>query len=150
MLAFIARNRNTIVKDESAPISTEDIAKEVERVARAYRATQRSQSRFRIRPYLEAVYRLYRRWEAKSEVKRCVRTAASLVDFRIRHGAHPLKTLIDLTTTEPDPKQRSRWAAALRFAATRNVHPDLLLDFLRRSGGVAALARQGAASGKWD
>jgi hypothetical protein len=145
---FNQRNRATT--EAAAPISDDDSAKELARVARTYRAAQRSRSRFRIRTYLKEVYRLYRHWNEDGEVKWVVRQAASLSGFRIRHGAHPLKVLIDLTSTEPDPKQRSRWAMAMRYADVQSVHPEALGSFIERHGGVAAVARLGAASRRWD
>jgi hypothetical protein len=150
MFSWTARGRSHRNTDEATPISDRDIARDLARVARAYRVAKRSQSRFRIRAYLKEVYRLYRRWERKGNLAGRVQTAASLADFDIRQGSHSLKTLIDLTSTEADPKQRSRWAAALRCAASRNVHPALLLDFVQRTGGVAALARLDASSRRWD
>jgi hypothetical protein len=147
---FNPRNGRSRTTESPAPITDDDIAKELERAARAYRLSQRSRSRFRIRTYLKDVYRLYRRWNENGEVKRLVRTAVSLSDFHIRHGAHPLKVLIDLTCTEPDPKQRSRWAAALRYADVQSVHPEALRSFIERHGGIAAVARLGAKSRRWD
>lgn len=107
----------------------------------ADKAAWASRRRFGHRRYLLAVYQLNWRWEESDDPARLIRRAAALDGRRLRRKQHPLRALIDLTTSEPNLKIRSRWERALRFVLTRKVPPKKLLAFLREHGGVSGCAR---------
>jgi len=102
----------------------------------------RSRRRFAMRKYLRAVLRTYRRWDKNTDPYQNTRRAAAICGVTIRHGTHPLKLLIDLTTSEPDPKVRSRWGRALELAEREGVKASELFRYLRTVRGIAGAARK--------
>jgi hypothetical protein len=103
-----------------------------------------SRSRFAFYDYLAAVFELYVQLRRTKQAKKTTRLIAKLFGFRKQDGTHPIRIIIDLTSTG-DIKTRSRWSRALRYAwRERKMWRDLR-DFLRENGGPAGCADQFAA-----
>jgi hypothetical protein len=103
-----------------------------------------SRSRFAFYDYLAAVFELYVQLRRTKQAKKTTRLIAKLFGFRKQNGTHPIRIIIDLTSTG-DIKTRSRWSRALRYAwRERKMWRDLR-DFLRENGGPAGCADQFAA-----
>lgn len=131
-------NKRTYIKSQA------EITRDLDSLYTADEAAHKSTRRFAQRKYLAAVYRLYWTWNRIDDAGRLTRRAAILCKHEIKSDPHPFRILIDLTTSEPDLKLRSRWQRALRFVESQHIEPDKLLKFLRRHGGVSGCARQAA------
>jgi hypothetical protein len=123
----------------------QELLQELDILRAAGRMAHRSRRRFAMRKYLRAVFRTYRRWEKNADPYQNARRAAAICGVAVRHGTHPLKVLIDLTTSEPDPKVRSRWGRALELAETEGVKASELFRYLRMVRGISGAARKMAS-----
>jgi hypothetical protein len=123
----------------------QELLQELDILRVAGRTAHRSRRRFAMRRYLRAVFRTYRRWEEDADPYQKTRRAAAICGVSIRHGTHPLKLLIDLTTSEPDAKVRSRWGRALELAETEGVKAGELFRYFRTVRGIAGAARKMAS-----
>jgi hypothetical protein len=108
-----------------------------------------SRSRFAFYDYLAAVFELYVRLRRTRQAKKSARLIAKLFGLRNQKRAHPIRVLIDATSTA-DLKTRSRWSRALRYAWRERKTWKDLGSFLRENGGPAGCATQFAAIRKND
>jgi hypothetical protein len=103
-----------------------------------------SRSRFAFYDYLAAVFEFYVQLRRRNEAKPLARRMAELFGLRSQKRTHPIRVIIDATSTA-DIKTRSRWTRALRYAwRERKAWADLTL-FLRENSGPAWCADQFAA-----
>ena len=104
-----------------------------------------ARSRFAFYDYLAAVFHFYIQLRLRNQAKASARRIAKLLGFRKQNDIHPIRVIIDATSTA-DPKTKSRWSRALRYAwAERRKWTDLDA-FLRENGGPAGCADQFAAT----
>ena len=100
-----------------------------------------SRSRFAFYDYLAAVFELYVQLRRRNQAKAWARRIAKLTGVRKQNRTHPIRVLIDATSTA-DLKTRSRWNRALKYAwRERRTWKDLG-SFLRENGGPAGCADQ--------
>jgi hypothetical protein len=104
-----------------------------------------SRSRFAFYDYLAAVFDLYVQLRRRNEAKPTARRIAKLFGLRNQKRAHPIRVLIDATSTA-DLKTRSRWSRALRYAWRERKTWKDFVSFLRENGGPAGCADQFAAT----
>ena len=104
-----------------------------------------SRSRFAFYDYLAAVFELYVRLRRRNEAKPSARRIAKLFGLRKQARTHPIRSIIDATSTA-DIKTRSRWSRALRYAWRERKTWTDLGSFLRENGGPAGCADQFAAT----
>jgi hypothetical protein len=103
-----------------------------------------SRSRFAFYDYLAAVFELYVQLRRRNQAKLSARRIAKLFGLRNHKRTHPIRVIIDATSTA-DLKTKSRWSRALRYAwRERKTWADLG-SFLRENGGPAGCADQFAA-----
>jgi hypothetical protein len=103
-----------------------------------------ARNRFAFYDYLAAVLDLYIRLRRRNQAKPWARRIAKLFGLRSQKRTHPIRVIIDATSTA-DNKMKSRWTRALRYAwRERKTWKDLGL-FLRENGGPAGCADQFAA-----
>jgi hypothetical protein len=103
-----------------------------------------SRSRFAFYDYLAVVFRLYVQLKRRNQAKTWARRIAKLFGLRKQNGTHPIRVIIDATSTT-DLKTRSRWTRALKYAWRERKTWTELGSFLRENGGPAGCARQFAA-----
>ena len=103
-----------------------------------------SRRRFAFYDYLAAVFELYVRLRRRNQAKPSARRIAKLFRLRKSNHTHPIRTIIDATSTT-DLKTRSRWIRALRYAWRERKTWKDLGSFLRENGGPAGCADQFAA-----
>jgi hypothetical protein len=104
-----------------------------------------ARSRFAFYDYLSAVFKLYVRLRRRNQAKPSARRIAELFELCKQGRSHPIRVIIDATSTT-DLKTRSRWSRALRYAwRERRTWKDLG-SFLRENGGPAGCADQFAAT----
>ena len=131
-------------KLKSFPKRNRRIQSDLVRVISAERKLSRSHRRFAANNYLREVLRIYRKWERRGVEKQYGRELARTVKLTSRSNAHPIKTIIDATSRDPDSKKKSRWGRALQFIALRKIPSKGLDDAFRKNGGIAGCARQSA------
>ena len=117
------------------------IKAEIAPVLRAELVARKSRKRDAAELYLKEVLRLYENWKDVGLAKRYSRRALDLVDLPVR-DVHPIRRIIDSTSTEPDRKKRSRWGRALQYALMEKAQGDKLGEFFRENGGIAGCARK--------
>ena len=105
--------------------------------------------RFAFYDYLAAVFELYVQLRRSNQAKPAARRIAKLFGLRKQNRTHPIRVIIDATSTA-DLKTKSRWSRALRYAwRERRTWKDLDA-FLRKNGGPAGCADQFAAINPWE
>ena len=103
-----------------------------------------SRSRFAFYDYLAAVFELYVQLRRTKQAKSWARHIGKLFGLRKQNRAHPIRVIIDATSTT-DLKTKSRWSRALRYAWHERRKWTDLDAFLRENGGPAGCADQFAA-----
>jgi hypothetical protein len=74
-----------------------------------------SRSRFAFYDYLAAVFELYARLRRTKQAKKAATLIAKLFGLRNQKRTHPIRVILDATSTTDD-KTKSRWSRALRYA----------------------------------
>jgi hypothetical protein len=121
--------------------------KYVEPIFNASQQAQRETGRFKSYGCLVAVYRTYKEWKANGISKRMSRRVAKRFGTARRKETNPIRTLIDASFPNLDPKQKSRWSRALEFAVITKVLPKDLPKLFGKYGGIAGCARFAARYG---
>jgi hypothetical protein len=103
-----------------------------------------SRSRFAFYDYLAAVFELYVQLRRTKQAKKAARLIAKLFQLHNQKRNHPIRVIIDATSTA-DNKTKSRWTRALRYAWRKRKTWSDLKTFLRENGGPAGCADQFAA-----
>jgi hypothetical protein len=103
-----------------------------------------SRSRFAFYDYLAVVFELYVQLRRTKRAKRAATLIARLFGLRNHKRSHPIRVILDATSTTDD-KTRSRWSRALRYAWRERKTWTDLGSFLRDNGGPAGCADQFAA-----
>src|SRR5271169_545685 len=115
---------------------------EIERLEEIEKKSFAVRSRLRERPYLQAVYKLYRDWREDGHSTSLSQQAAKIYGITLREDSHPIRIIIDCSSPKTDEKMRSRWALALRHAYVKGISSSKLLEFLDEEGGVAGRASE--------
>jgi hypothetical protein len=104
--------------------------------------------RIGLHKYLARVFRIY--WELRSKriSTSATRQIAELAGVRVRKNAHPIRILIDASTGPEDPKQKSRWVAALKYVYGWRLPPTKVRWCFNTNGGIYGCARKFAALNK--
>jgi hypothetical protein len=100
-----------------------------------------SRSRFAFYDYLATVFELYVQLRRRNQGKSSARRIAKLFGLRNQKRAHPMRVIIDATSTT-DLKTKSRWSRALRYAWHERRKWTDLKSFLHENGGPAGCADQ--------
>ena len=124
--------------------SNRQLRKTLDDLRRLERKCFASRSRFAFYDYLAPVLELYVQLRRRNQAKSSARRIAMLTGLRNQDRTHPIRVIIDATSTA-DIKTKSRWSRALRYAwGERKTWTDLG-SFLRENGGPAGCAEQFAA-----
>jgi hypothetical protein len=115
---------------------------EIERLEEIEKKSFAGRRRFKERPYLQAVYKLYCDWRADRYSESRSKEIAKFRGISLRRDSHPIRIIIDCSSPNTDEKMRSRWALALRHAYTKRIASSKLLEFLAEEGGVAGRASE--------
>ena len=124
--------------------SDQQLRKTIEDLRELERKCFASRSRFAFYGYLAAVFELYVQLRRRNQAKPSARRIANLFGLRKPNRTHPIRTIIDATSTA-DIKTKSRWTRALRYAWRERTTWKNLKSFLRENGGPAGCADQFAA-----
>ena len=119
--------------------SDQQLRKTIDELRELERKCFASRSRFAFYDYLAAVFELYVQLKRTKQAKQSAKSIAKLFGLRKQNRRHPIRVIIDATSTA-DLKTRSRWSWALRYAwYERRTWRDLR-TFLRENGGPAGCA----------
>ena len=91
--------------------------------------------------YLTAVFNLYAAWKHAGEARSVANRVARLAGWRMQRNRHPIRTIIDATSTA-DRKSKSRWTQALRFTWRERSKWKDLTECLRANQGIAGCAQK--------
>ena len=108
---------------------------------RRWRKTGRKRALYR---FLESVFSLYTVWRRAGDTRTAAKRMAKLAGLRHQANRHPIRTIIDATSTA-DRKSKSRWTQALRYAWRERSKWNGLIDCLRANGGIAGCADRWAS-----
>jgi hypothetical protein len=103
-----------------------------------------SRSRFSFYDYLAAVFELYVQLRRTKQAKSSARRISKLFGLRKSNRTHPIRTIIDATSTA-HIKTESRWTRALKYAWRERKTWKDFAAFLRENGGPAGCAARFAA-----
>jgi hypothetical protein len=120
------------------------LRKTIDGLRRLERKCFAARNRFAFYDYLAAVFDLYVQLRRRKQTKPLARRIANLFGLRKPNRTHPIRTIIDATSTT-DIKTRSRWTRALKYAWRERRTWTGLGSFLRENGGPAGCAKQFAA-----
>ena len=95
--------------------SDRQLRKTIDDLRKLERKCFASRSRFAFYDYLAAVFELYVQLRRRNQAKPSARRIAKLFGLRKQNRTHPIRVIIDATSTA-DIKTRSRWSRALRYA----------------------------------
>lgn len=98
--------------------------------------------------YLRRVYRIYCDLRLKRNFERIITEIVELAEISVRKGTHPLRILIDASSSHDDPKQKSRWVQALQYVYGWKLPAQKVEWCFKVSGGVYGCARKQAALNK--
>ena len=132
------------MRQEIPLISDLQLRQTIDALRKLERKCFASRSRFAFYDYLAAVFELYVRLRRTGQAKRAARLIAKFFGLRNQKRTHPIRVIIDATSTA-DLKTKSRWTRALRYAWRERKTWTDFTSFLRENGGPAGCAEQFAA-----
>jgi hypothetical protein len=116
--------------------------KSIEAILNSSQQAQRATGRFKLHPYLVAVYRTYKEWRDLGVSKTMSRRVANAFKTARRKSTSPVRTLIDVTFSALDPKQKvDGRALGSQLSPKRNQNSFQIfsrtLELLAAPGGAA-------------
>jgi hypothetical protein len=139
-----SHNYRSALREEIPLKSDRQLRKTIEDLRELERKCFAARNRFAFYDYLAAVFELYVQLRRRNQAKSWARRIAKLLGLLKQNRTHPIRVIIDATSTA-DNKMKSRWTRALRYAwRERKIWTDLA-SFLRENGGPAGCAKQFAA-----
>ena len=108
------------------------------KLARRWRKSHRKRALYK---FLATVWALYAGWKRAGIEWTAANRIARLVGSSVQHDRHPVRIIIDATTTA-DRRAKSRWCRDLRFAWRERSRWKDLTECLRANGGVAGCAEK--------
>jgi hypothetical protein len=124
--------------------SDRQLRQAIDALRRLERKCFASRSRFAFYDYLAAVFEFYCQLRRTKQEKKVARLIAKLFGLGNQKRNHPIRVIIDATSTA-DNKTKSRWTRALRYAWRKRTTWTDLKTFLQENGGPAGCADQFAA-----
>jgi hypothetical protein len=80
--------------------------------------------------------------------RKATRRIAKISKVSIQKKSHPLRILIEASAGPEDPRQKSRWTQALKYAVGWHQPAERLKWFFKVNGGIAGSARKYAVNNK--
>ena len=112
---FLPHQYRGALREEIPLNSDRQLRKTIDDLRELERKCFASRSRFAFYDYLAAVFELYVQLRRSNQAKPSARRIAKLFGLRKQNRTHPIRVIIDATSTA-DLKTRSRWTRALRYA----------------------------------
>ena len=96
--------------------------------------------------YLEKVWELYSKWKEANKAQIRAKRLASMYKFKLRKNTHPIRAIIDASSTK-HVGDKSEWTRALKYVEKNRSQVEKMgcRHFLESNGGPAGCADKGAA-----
>jgi hypothetical protein len=104
--------------------------------------------RFGLYQYLRDIYRIYLELRSRRIARKATRRIAKISKLPLRRQSHLIRILIEASAGPEDPRQKSRWTQALKFAFGWRQPAKRLKWFFNVNGGIAGSARKYALNRK--
>ena len=98
------------------------------------------QRRFGLYLFLRDIYECYLDLRSKRIANRATRRIAKVLELSVRKKTHPIRILIEAAGGVEDPRQKSRWAQALKYAHGWRQPAEKLEWFFDENGGISGCA----------
>jgi hypothetical protein len=129
------------MKKQALPLKQSRFSSELERLRAVSKRTFSSGNRMAVQTFLGAIFNQVSRWEAEDrleeELYRLLDSLKAPVPLKIGEA---FAVVIYCTAPHVDQKSRSKWARALRYAATNKPDDESIKKFFKRKGGINACA----------
>jgi len=146
------RSERTHTRGKEAAISDKYLRKRIrtlKRSAAKHRGdTRPGKRRFGLYRYLRDVYQIYLDLRSRRMARKATRRIAKISKVSIQKKSHPLRILIEASAGPEDPRQKSRWTQALKYAVGWHQPAERLKWFFKVNGGIAGSARKYAVNNK--
>jgi hypothetical protein len=93
---------------------------------------------------LADVYQVYRDLRSRRIAKKSTRRIAKISKLSLKKKSHPIRILIEASACPEDPRQKSRWAQALKYAYGWRMPAAKLEWCFEKTGGISGCARKSA------
>ena len=110
--------------------------------------TRPGRRRFGLYRYLRDVYRVFLELRSRRIARKATRQIAKISKLPLRGKTHPIRILIEASAGPEDPRQKSRWSQALKYAYGWRQPAKGLKWFFQVNGGIAGSARKYAVNRK--
>jgi hypothetical protein len=97
---------------------------------------------------LTDIYRVFLELRSRRIARKATRRIAKIFKLLIQRKSHPIRILIEASAGPEDPRQKSRWSQALKFAFGWRQPAKRLKWFFKVTGGIAGSARKYAINKK--
>jgi hypothetical protein len=97
---------------------------------------------------LRDVYQVFLELRSRRIARKATRRIAKIFKLLIQRKSHPIRILIEASAGPEDPRQKSRWSQALKFAFGWRQPAKRLKWFFKVTGGIAGSARKYAINKK--
>jgi hypothetical protein len=89
---------------------------------------------------LADVYQVYRDLRSRRIARKAARRIAKICKLSLKKKSHPIRILIEASAGPEDPRQKSRWTQALRYAFGWQLAAKRLKWLFEETGGIAGCA----------
>ena len=129
--------------------SSAALIQDLREVSEVWGRVQNTRDRRAIYGYLEAVYRLVRRWTRQGHAKASARRALRLLSIKRDLDIEPFSIVIFCSSEGTvDFRMRSKWSRVLRYAASYEIKAVSLTEFIGLRGGINACAKRFARNAR--
>jgi hypothetical protein len=126
----------------------DDLLTRFDEIRAIRKKASREPTRFRDYNYLAKIFDCYAQIRSKGLKDLAVTVISGDLNIKINRDAHLFRAIID-ATCKADPKTKSRWTRALRYAWKQRNHWERLPRFFRRNGGISGCANWFTESRRW-
>jgi hypothetical protein len=137
------------IKRQALALKQSRFLVELERLRAVSKRTFSSDNRMAVQTFLGAIFDQVSQWEVEDrleeELYRLLDSLKAPVPLKIGEA---FSVLIYCTAPQVDQKSRSKWARALRYAASNKPDDESIKMFIKREGGINACASRYAEYGR--
>jgi hypothetical protein len=124
-----------------APSAAKSLGAQLFSVSDTWDRATEDRYRDSIYAYLKAVYSLVRRCERGGKAKELLSAAVKTAGLSADENTEVFAAVIRATCDDKlDQKMVSKYSRALRYAAHQDQPPRMLIEFIKRRGGINAVA----------
>jgi hypothetical protein len=133
---------------EVSVTTSDELETRIWHTKQVWKECTRKQSRFRHHSFLAAIFDLYNYIRSQHLTEFAFEKFGDDSKRRRTLDSHLFRVLLD-ATCKADPKVKSRWVRALRYAWWQRKHWSRLPNFFRRNGGISGCAAAFTETRRW-